>query len=183
MFSYCENDPVNKSDPTGEMFWSVLASAVGGAVASAAVYMATTGKMDSKGILNAMATGALIGALSGVEGGLKSVASIIAGVCSGIDTYMNTKGTTAERLSAGAISGSITAVTSYLGAGVESKSGTTIGAKVVDAYANTHINFVSGFQTSMISQSAQKIAIKTTNAVKSAFKSFSRAFGKWLEWR
>ena len=183
MFAYCENNPVMRHDPTGEMFWSVLASAVGGAAASAAVYMATTGKMDSKGVLTAMAKGALIGALSGVEGKFKAAASIAAGICSGVDTFMNTNGSVAEKLVAGSISGATTAATSYFGAGVESKSGITVGAKVTDTYASAHISFVSGFNTDMISQGAQKIAIKTTKAVKSVFKSVSKAFGKWFGWR
>ena len=183
MFAYCENNPVMRHDPTGEMFWSVLASAVGGAAASAAVYMATTGKMDSKGVLTAMAKGALVGALSGVEGKFKAAASIAAGICSGVDTFMNTNGSVAEKLVAGSISGATTAATSYFGAGVESKSGITVGAKVTDTYASAHISFVSGFNTDMISQGAQKIAIKTTKAVKSVFKSVSKAFGKWFGWR
>ena len=183
MFAYCENNPIMRTDPTGEMFWSVLASAVGGAAASAAVYMATTGKMDSKGVLTAMAKGALIGALSGVEGKLKAAASIAAGMYSGIDTFINTKGSIAEKLVAGSISGATTAAASYFGSGVVSESGTTVGAKAIDAYANAHISFVSGFKTDMISQGAQKIAIKTAKAVHSAFKSVSNAFGKWFGWR
>ena len=171
MFAYCENNPILRSDPTGEWVHILVGGVLGGI--SALV----------DGIGEEKKGGALIRALSGVEGKFKAAASIAAGICSGVDTFMNTNGSVAEKLVAGSISGATTAATSYFGAGVESKSGITVGAKVTDTYASAHISFVSGFNTDMISQGAQKIAIKTTKAVKSVFKSVSKAFGKWFGWR
>ena len=83
MFAYCENDPINRSDPSGEL----LAEIIGGSIAGAAIGIASTfinAQINGKKVSGMdVVTGALRGALSGGIAGGFSVASFgikVAGV-------------------------------------------------------------------------------------------------------
>lgn len=67
MFAYCENDPVNRSDPNGEWIHfavgAVIGAAVGGISAAISSYQAT-GKVDILSVGIGIASGAMSGLLS-----------------------------------------------------------------------------------------------------------------------
>lgn len=181
MFAYCENDPVNKSDPSGELCYNVIASAIGGAATSLAVYLATTKNVDAMGVITALATGTAIGALGGVTVAFRGLASVAAGVVSGFNTGFGMNGTTREKIAAGFTSGVITTVTTYFGTGIDIEIGVTTAEKIAYVYANAHLNFTIGVRTELFSRGAQTIAIKVSKAVSSAFESISKALSGFLE--
>lgn len=67
MFAYCENDPVNRSDPSGEI-WATVAKMAVGATISAATY--TVGQLIAVEQIDAvnLAISAGEGALTAVSG-------------------------------------------------------------------------------------------------------------------
>ena len=181
MFAYCENDPVNRSDPSGELCYHVIASAIGGAATSLAVYLATTKNVDAMGVITALATGSVIGALGGVTGAFRGLASFAAGVFSGFNTGFGMDGTMREKIAAGFTSGVITTVTTYFGTGIDIEIGVTTAEKIANVYATAHLNFAIGVRTELFSRGAQTIAIKVSKAVSSAFESISKALSGFLE--
>ncbi len=84
MFAYCENNPVNRSDPSGEIFWE---AALGGAIAGALIGAASSAlnalhegrSVSAKVVL----TSAAIGAVCGGIAGFLSPAAEIYGICYG----------------------------------------------------------------------------------------------------
>ena len=65
MFAYCENDPVNREDQSGELFSEIVGGAIAGALIGAASTLINA-KIDGKQIsCMDVVTGALRGALSG----------------------------------------------------------------------------------------------------------------------
>ena len=97
MFAYCENNPVMRSDPTGETFLSALMGAAGGAAVGAMLSMATQVIINvahhdpiTKNLGQSAAEGALSGALSAVR--MNPVASVcINAAVSGINSYVSQK--------------------------------------------------------------------------------------------
>ena len=72
MYAYCENDPVNNSDPTGQISHILIGAAVGGIVS--AVCEAVAGG-DAKSIARAFVVGAVEGAVCAAAPALASVFS------------------------------------------------------------------------------------------------------------
>ena len=68
MFSYCENNPVMGSDPTGEMVWWA-AAALGGAAFEVASYLIGNAISGNKSTWKGAAKAALSGAITGVAFG------------------------------------------------------------------------------------------------------------------
>ena len=67
MFAYCENNPVNRSDPTGEFAHLVIGAAVGAAVG--AITAAISSYLDTGSVnLGSVLLGAGVGAVSGLIG-------------------------------------------------------------------------------------------------------------------
>ena len=83
MFAYCENDPVNKSDPTGE--WVTVAKMAVGAVIGAATY--TVGQLIAGEPIDIgnLALSAAEGALTAISGTV--VGTVISGVSSFVKSY------------------------------------------------------------------------------------------------
>ena len=92
MFAYCENNPIMRSDPTGETFMSALIGAAGGAVVGAALGVASkliVNVLSGQSITNDLGSAAVNGALSGALATVRTnpVASFclnaaVSGVCS-----------------------------------------------------------------------------------------------------
>ena len=68
MFAYCENDPVNGSDPNGDMVWWA-AAALGGAAFEVAFYLIGNAISGQKSTWGGAAKAALKGAIEGVAFG------------------------------------------------------------------------------------------------------------------
>ena len=68
MFAYCENDPVNGSDPYGDMVWWA-AAALGGAASEVAFYLIGNALSGKKSTWEGAAQAALTGAIEGVAFG------------------------------------------------------------------------------------------------------------------
>ena len=83
MFAYCENDPVNRSDPSGE--WATVAKMAVGAVIGAATY--TVGQLIAGEPIDAgnLAFSAVEGALTAISGTV--VGTVISGVSSFVKSY------------------------------------------------------------------------------------------------
>ena len=71
-FAYCDNNPVSRNDDGGEVWGSVVASAVLGGVTSA--FDAVIAGESTTGVIKAAAKGAVSGAISGAIGGILTVA-------------------------------------------------------------------------------------------------------------
>lgn len=84
MFAYCENDPINKSDPTGE-FWATVAKMAVGAVIGVTTY--TVGQLIAGEPIDAgnLALSAGEGALTAISGTV--VGTVISGVSSFVKSY------------------------------------------------------------------------------------------------
>ena len=65
MFAYCENDPVNRSDPTGELSEIAVCALVGGLVGaiSGGITAYNTGSNILVGVASGLTTGVLCGLL------------------------------------------------------------------------------------------------------------------------
>ena len=80
MFSYCENNPVIHSDPSGEFLEAVIGGAIAGAIigaASTAINAMVTGvPITLKDVAIGAGKGAINGAVSGALSGLMAVKAI-----------------------------------------------------------------------------------------------------------
>lgn len=94
MFAYCNNNPVNSSDPTGESLIAAAAigGAIGGAIFNAALYCSTTENASIEGAILAAIIGGATGALGGAAGVMSTTSSKVfltaaASAISGLYSY------------------------------------------------------------------------------------------------
>ncbi|MCQ2457696.1 MAG: hypothetical protein MJ142_03065, partial [Clostridia bacterium] len=92
LFSYCDNDPVNRSDSDGNL-WNIVIGAIVGGVIGAAVSVATqlitTGVVDGSQVAVATISGAISGgfAATGIAVGGQMAVNGVIGAVSGIADY------------------------------------------------------------------------------------------------
>ena len=94
LFAYCENNPVNKYDPTGHFgIGTIIGAAIGGVIGGigGAISAACSGKSIRAGFITGATTGAIVGGICGAvadavsTGGLSVVAgAVITAAASGI---------------------------------------------------------------------------------------------------
>ena len=153
MFAYCENNPVMREDPTGEMFGVISGAIIGGFAGALSAYLNGTDIL----------TGAVTGALSGVCcAGLVAMGTLTGGalllgcgafgaVCDAMNQIGN--GKTISTLDYGSIflSGTFSAISCGLSNGVES---------LMEGAGQAATNFVSAIRnvsTSLIGTGVSKI--------------------------
>lgn len=100
MFAYCENNPVNRSDATGELFVEIAVGVVNAGVSALSAYVCGGDKTD---ILIAAGTGFLNGALKNNSAilAINAIAAVYNGVKTGIKTGNVWKGVGAGLVSFG----------------------------------------------------------------------------------
>lgn len=74
LFSYCDNNPVNRADGSGE-FWHIVAGAVAGAAIEAISQKIAGEKLDAEAITLAACSGAVSAAFGGIGGKVTSKAA------------------------------------------------------------------------------------------------------------
>lgn len=78
MFAYCNNDPVNRTDPSGESGWFIVANAVIGAAVGTVTQVSTniiTGKSWHSGVLGAALGGATYNVVALLTGSLTAASA------------------------------------------------------------------------------------------------------------
>lgn len=145
MFAYCENDPVNKSDPSGEAF-SLITIAVGATVgalvnaAGTAVANVAAGKAWNDGIGLALLSGAVSGAVSTVSmnpAARLAISAVASAAESVYDQVKNDGSVNFGRLTADVAVGTISGYRGYIGndlTGAFVKSGKMLKGQIKNAF-------------------------------------------------
>ena len=145
MFAYCENDPVNKSDPSGEAF-SLITIAVGATVgalvnaAGTALSNVATGKDWNDGIGLALLSGAVFGAVSTISmnpAARLAISAVASAAESVYDQVKNDGSVNLGRLTADVAVGTISGYKGYIGnslAGSFVKSGSMLKGQIGNAF-------------------------------------------------
>lgn len=160
MFAYCENDPINKSDPSGEFPWNMV---VGGAINLATSYAAAKLTGQSFSAKDAVVSFA-VGAIN--YSGLGSVARIASSAISAIHTAGSsyTHGATwYGALATGVLSGGL----NYFS--MSSLSG--LDAKAFSGYAGmAAMDLTFGFGSNIVSATSVYAATKNNQKATSSIK-------------
>lgn len=155
MFAYCENDPVNRSDPSGEAF-SLITIAVGATVgalvnaAGTAVANIVEGKAWNDGIGLALLSGAVSGAVSTVSmnpAARLAISAVASAAESVYDQVKNDGSVNFGRLTADVAIGTISGYTGYIGnnlTGSFVKSGSMLKGQIGSAFKSK--NTVDGLK-------------------------------------
>ena len=150
MFAYCENDPVNKSDPSGEAF-SLITIAVGatvGALVNAAGTAAANileGKDWNDGIGLALLSGAVSGAVSTISmnpAARLAISAVASAAESVYDQVKNDGSVNLGRLTADVAIGTISGCRGYIGnnlTGSFVKSGNMLKGQIGNAFKSKNI--------------------------------------------
>ena len=145
MFAYCENDPVNKSDPSGEAF-SLITIAVGATVgalvnaAGTALSNVAAGKDWNDGIGLALLSGAVSGAVSTISmnpAARLAISAVASAAESVYDQVKNDGSVNLGRLTADVAVGTISGYKGYIGnslAGSFVKSGSMLKGQIGNAF-------------------------------------------------
>ena len=145
MFAYCENDPVNRSDPSGEAF-SLITIAVGATVgalvnaAGTALSNVADGKAWNDGIGLALLSGAVSGAVSTVSmnpAARLAISAVTSAAESVYDQVKNDGSVNLGRLTADVAVGTISGYSGYIGnnlTGSFVKSGSTLKGQIKNAF-------------------------------------------------
>ena len=145
MFAYCENDPVNKSDPSGEAF-SLITIAVGATVgalvnaAGTALSNVAAGKDWNDGIGLALLSGAVFGAVSTISmnpAARLAISAVASAAESVYDQVKNDGSVNLGRLTADVAVGTISGYKGYIGnslAGSFVKSGSMLKGQIGNAF-------------------------------------------------
>ncbi|WP_457945427.1 DNRLRE domain-containing protein [Caproiciproducens sp. LBM24188] len=143
LFSYCDNDPVNRIDQEGS-FWNIIAGAAIGALVGGISQVASnwiTGNKLNDGLGVAMVTGALTGALAATGVGL--IGMIVGGAAismagNAANQIIKNKGLSKFDAGDMVYDGAVGAATGALGgAGKGSKNLTNLGKQTIKRTANT----------------------------------------------
>ena len=173
MFAYCENNPIMRTDETGEFpLAAVIAGGLAGAAVSAGSYLATNPNATTKGLLLAAGVGAVTGALGGAVQQLKSVAAVGAGLISGLYTMYQTEGTLGEKIASGVVAGTITGLSTYGGVGLEITGGSGAYDKAANLIGNTILGLVNGTHVELSSVGAQHGARKIVKSASSHIRRY-----------
>ena len=150
MFAYCENDPVNKSDPSGEAF-SLITIAVGatvGALVNAAGTAAANileGKDWNDGIGLALLSGAVSGAVSTISmnpAARLAISAVASAAESVYDQVKNDGSVNLGRLTADVAIGTISGCRGYIGnnlTGSFVKSGNMLKGQIGNSFKSKNI--------------------------------------------
>ena len=150
MFAYCENDPVNKSDPSGEAF-SLITIAVGATVgalvnaAGTAVANVAAGKAWNDGIGLALLSGAVSGAVSTVSmnpAARLAISAVASAAESVYDQVKNDGSVNLGRLTADVAVGTISGYSGYIGnslTGSFVKSGSMLKGQIGNAFKSKNV--------------------------------------------
>ena len=150
MFAYCENDPVNRSDPSGEAF-SLITIAVGatvGALVNAAGTAAANileGKDWNDGIGLALLSGAVSGAVSTISmnpAARLAISAVASAAESVYDQVKNDGSVNLGRLTADVAIGTISGCRGYIGnnlTGSFVKSGNMLKGQIGNAFKSKNI--------------------------------------------
>jgi hypothetical protein len=125
LFAYCNNNPVNRADPTGHafMFLTAAIGAVVGAVVGG-VIAAAKGKSVVKGALIGAAVGGLVGLGAGAAAGVLLAGSATASTAA----VMTGASTLAATVSAGGLGAGVTYVTNNISQAVSNAAPTVQAA-------------------------------------------------------
>ena len=153
MFAYCENNPIMRSDPTGELFGAISGAIIGG------ITGALSARLNGGDVLAGALTGALNGGICGAitestaiaVGPAILVCGVVGALCEGLNQAAN--GAKFRDLDWGsiALSSGFSALSCGLSRGVE---------KLMEEATKAEINFVStirGTGTSLIGVGASNI--------------------------
>ena len=171
MFSYCENNPVNRSDPSGEMFGELIGGALLGGVinvAATCLIAGLTGEDISTGILvGAFVGGAIGGALTFSYAGKVAAAAVnaVAGAVGyittqAIDGKEVTFGGAAKAALSGAVTGAISGGGVFSNTDVASAANTYNGLRYISksrTESKTFFDAAANFQQA--ASKATKLAI------------------------
>jgi hypothetical protein len=148
LFAYCQNNPVNFTDPTGEFVITpaLIAVAIGGALGGAFIgavsYITNCGiageEVTASGVITYATLGGITGAIGAVGGAIGTTAAVkfssaLVGLITGVVTLFNTEGSVVEK------------VTTGVTAGVLSAYGTFLGTKIPVALDNSFTAGVTSF--------------------------------------
>ena len=149
MFAYCENDPVNKSDPSGEAF-SLITIAVGATVgalvnaAGTALSNVAAGKDWNDGIGLALLSGAVSGAVSTISmnpAARLAISAVASAAESVYDQVKNDGSVNLGRLTADVAVGTISGYSGYIGnslTGSFVKSGSMLKGQIGNAFKSNN---------------------------------------------
>ena len=167
LFTYCKNNPVILSDPSGcfallPFLGAVIGGAIGGTIISTVSYLvgtALTGQeVTAAGVLNAAATGAVSGAIGGAIGTIsltatvatlvaKAAASVALGIGIGVKTGIECEGSNGKRIATGITTGFLTAGGTFLGAQIDTSgfgfTGTAFTNFATTLFIGTPVEIVS----------------------------------------
>ncbi len=150
MFAYCENDPVNKSDPSGEAF-SLITIAVGATVgalvnaAGTALSNVAAGKDWNDGIGLALLSGAVFGAVSTISmnpAARLAISAVASAAESVYDQVKNDGSVNLGRLTADVAVGTISGYSGYIGnslTGSFVKSGSMLKGQIGNAFKSKNV--------------------------------------------
>jgi hypothetical protein len=172
LFTYCKNNPVVFSDPSGcfallPFLGAVVGGAIGGTIISTVSYLVGSAlcgqEITAAGILNAAATGAVSGAIGGAIGTIslgatvatmvaKGVASVALGLGIGVKTGMECEGSTGKRIATGITTGFFVAGGTFLGAQIDTSGFGFAGT----AFTNFATTLFVGTPVEIMSVTAQQ---------------------------
>jgi len=150
MFAYCENDPVNRSDPSGEAF-SLITIAVGATVgalvnaAGTALSNVAAGKDWNDGIGLALLSGAVFGAVSTISmnpAARLAISAVASAAESVYDQVKNDGSVNLGRLTADVAVGTISGYSGYIGnslTGSFVKSGSMLKGQIGNAFKSKNV--------------------------------------------
>ena len=148
MFAYCENDPVNRSDPNGEFGVETIVGAVVGACLNMASYYMSNG---SNSTLGGFLVAGGLGAVSGAFLAESVSWRVLGAVIQGVYTAHSTEGSLKQKLVCGGVS-AFSAFCLGTGAGKIGNAFTTIEEKLI---GNTIVNNTFGALNDSINRITQ----------------------------
>ena len=170
MFTYCNNNPVEKKDSEGSL-GVIAGAAIGGAIAGAFIgavsHLVTSGwngtDVTAASLLSAVATGAVTGAIGAIGGAVGGVIAIVAsagvGAISATMAVKSTEGSAEKKFVAG--------VTAFLIVGAGTYYGTRFPLALENSFNSGVTSFsgglFTGLQTETINVVTQQLVSSSSN--------------------
>ena len=153
MFAYCNNNPVNAYDYSGESACAIAGGALAGALISAVSYLIACGLNNDDVTLGGLLKSALVGATTGAIGVYAGAATVLSEALkfcglAGTISALFTDGEWYVKLLSGVISAAGTFAGTYIP--------TNVSGKFAEMFANYAATLFSGVPTEMISVSMQQ---------------------------